>query len=72
MDVILSDVGIAAMLGFLGYCVKLSSWGTVIRLYVLPWFITNHWSVSSIFSYEYVPNFMHVKDHHHGIRASEV
>ena len=45
MDVILSDIGIAMMFVVLGVCIHFSSFATVLQLYIIPWFLTNHWYV---------------------------
>jgi omega-6 fatty acid desaturase (delta-12 desaturase) len=45
----MSSVGIFAVLGALGYYARATSFANLARMYIIPWFLTNHWIVALVF-----------------------
>ncbi|KAI0088627.1 delta-12 fatty acid desaturase protein [Irpex rosettiformis] len=61
-DVIMSDVGIGGMFVFLAVCIQMSSFSMVWKLFILPWFITNHWIVTMAILQHTDPTVPHYRE----------
>ena len=47
--IIMSSVGITIVMTALGYYAYLTSFANLVRLYIIPYSITNHWIVALVF-----------------------
>lgn len=59
--ILMSDLGLGAVLGALGYYAYLTSFATLTRMYIIPWFLTNHWIVALVFLQHTDPTLPHFR-----------
>lgn len=43
--IVISDIGLLAMLGVVTYWIQASSLATVVKYYTIPYLLANHWIV---------------------------
>jgi len=59
--IIMSNIGIATVMSVLGYYAYITSFGNLVRMYIIPYFLTNHWIVALVFLQHTDPTLPHFR-----------
>ncbi|KAF8341432.1 delta-12 fatty acid desaturase [Cantharellus anzutake] len=60
-EILLSDAGLIAMLGIVGYWINISSLSTVTKYYIIPYLLANHWIVMLTYLHHTDPTMPHFR-----------